>query len=178
MDPSERAEQGKQDRKGLKVVFGLFGLVVLAVILINKGHEVGTGKQPDVTATTAAAVIPTGPFKRVDAQYLVNMSKHGTDAHDVELTAVSCEVAPWKDSAVLCTDISDSGLFVRITGKSVSGSTEQLARCKEMGQSGCAFRVRFTFIGGGRNDALVKSADTTIGMVDVPTEHIIIEALN
>ena len=57
MFPSERAEQGRQDRKGLKVVFGLMGLAALAVISMNNGHEVGA-TPTTVTASKSVTVKP------------------------------------------------------------------------------------------------------------------------
>lgn len=153
------------------------GVLVLGTLLF--AGIINGDKSTATTAATEATtpVVPTGPFKSVDAQYLVNMSKHGTDAHDVEFIA-SCKRAPWKDWAVDCTEISDGGLFVNVVGQSVSGSTAQLDQCKQLGQSGCAFKVRFTFKGGYRQDVLIKEADTTVPRMVVSAKHVIIEAIN
>ena len=77
MFPSKRAEQGRQDRKGLKVVFGLAALAVIAISM-NNGAEVGTSPTPTtVTAPKKSVPITERPvdFTARDIETIVEVSR-------------------------------------------------------------------------------------------------------
>jgi hypothetical protein len=144
---------------------------VIAPAPVPAAQSLAPSDAPAPVAAKPPTDVPAGPFKRVDATYLANLSKHGTDAHNVEFFASCSRPKNW---AVVCTEISDNGQFVSVYGRAVSGVTAPLDGC-ELGKRGCTFKVRFTFTGRLRKDILMKAADMTVPNMVVPADHVILE---